>query len=76
MTDRALRIQRLRRRVAVAAVATFAAAFGGVTATGQMGTSDAAPAATVEDTDTDASAATGIVTTTAAAPSTMTTRQS
>jgi hypothetical protein len=73
MTDRARRIQRLRRRVAVAMVATFAAAFSGVAATGSMGSDDAA--ATTATTTRDDSG-TGTAVTTAAAPSAMTTRQS
>jgi hypothetical protein len=73
MTERALRIQRLRRRVAVAAVATFAAAFGTVAATGSMGTQTA--------TDTTASTPVGTAggftdTATADVPSAVTTSQS
>ena len=72
MTDRARRIQRLRRRVAVGSVALFAAAFGTVAADGSMGTTTASTstATAAEDSGTTTT------TTTAEAPSAVTTRPS
>ncbi|MEA2124480.1 MAG: hypothetical protein QOI80_1262 [Solirubrobacteraceae bacterium] len=75
MTERALRLQRLRRRVAVAVAATFAAAFGTVAANGSMGTDHASTADTAVTTNVDDSS--GFTTTTTAnVPSAATTRQS
>lgn len=74
MTSRALRIRRLRQRVAVGAAATFAAAFGTVAASGSMG---AEPTTTDTATSTEVDAYdTYDTTTTARAPSAVTTRQS
>lgn len=72
MTERARRIQRLRRRVAVAGVATFAAAFGTVAASGSMGTETTTTSAATTSDD----AADTTTTTTADVPSAVTTRQS
>ena len=76
MTERARRIQRLRRRVAVGAVATFTAAFGTVAATGSMGTATTSSAATSTTTAEDPVAIDTTTTTTADAPAAVTTRQS
>ena len=74
MTERTRRIQRLRRRVAVGATVTFAAAFGTVAANGSMGTATTSTATTVTE---DASATTTQTQTQVAeAPSSATTRQS
>lgn len=72
MTARARRIQRLRRRVAVGAVATFTAAFGTVAATGSTG----ATTTPTTTTDSTVEADSGVSTQVAEAPSTVTTRQS
>ena len=74
MTSRALRIRRLRQRVAVGAAATFAGAFGAVAATGSMGTSSSA--ASTDETAQDGASAVSESVTTADVPSTSTTRQS